>query len=223
MVRRTEIERRITEKEALLAAILRVVAAHGDGTPMAVKEFAHLGERRTVNRALAWLCECNRLVRVGRGLYARPIATRLGKAPPPLDHAVRVAAQDRGERIAIHGAASAYHLGLVRRAPEKPVYLTTGPSRQMTIGAQTVSLRHAPDWQIDIPIGRAGNVIRALAWMGPEKAEEALGALEKRLPAVAADELAKSNTNLPAWLAAAIDRLVEALCARYGLAKAQNA
>ncbi len=219
--RRTKavIERRIAEKETLFRAILAVATLRPEGAPMAVKDFAHLGPRPMVSRALGQLVEHGRLMHVGRGLYARPIATRigLGKTPPSVDHVIQTLARTRGETVVPHGAATAHALGLTHLPPEKLVYLTTGRSRKMTVGERSIELQHAPAWQIDIPVRRAGNVIRALAWIGPEKAEAAARSLELRLPAVAAEELAAANKNLPDWLAAVVARLAENLRRRYRL------
>ena len=48
----------------------------------------------------------------------------------------------------------------------RTVYLTSGPSRRLRFGAQTVELRHAPRWQLTCAGRPSGEVIRALAWFG---------------------------------------------------------
>ncbi|HEY1720285.1 MAG TPA: DUF6088 family protein [Magnetospirillaceae bacterium] len=209
--RRAERERRLTDRENLYRAILAIVAQRPDGTPIDTKDLASAGQRAAINRALADLVEHGRLVRVGRGLYARPIATRLGKSAPPIEQVVFTVAQQRGETVAVHGSTAAYNLGLTIQPPLKSTYLTSGRNRRATIGDQAIEFLHASAWQIDIPVRRAGNVIRALAWLGPEKGEVALGTLEKRLPPEAIDELAAANRNLPDWLSALIAQLVDAL------------
>jgi hypothetical protein len=219
---RADIERRIVEREALFRAILDIVAQRPEGAPLANKDFAQIGSTPAIGRALAHLVEHGRLMRVGRGLYARPVATRigLGRTPPSIDHVIQTLARTRGETVVPHGAASAFALGLTREPPAGPIYLTSGRSRRMTVADSAVELRHAPAWQIDIPVRRAGNVIRALAWMGPAKAEAAARRLALRLPEVAAGELEAANRNLPDWLSAAVGRLAEDLRRRYGAVSA---
>ena len=81
-----------------------------------------------------------------------------------------------------------------------PVYLTSGPNRRLRLCAQTVHLRHALRWQLVAPHRPAGNIVRALAWLGPQEVEEGL----RRMPRISAGdlaELAEARAVLPAWLA----------------------
>jgi hypothetical protein len=91
----------------------------------------------------------------------------------------------RGETVVGHGAAAANALGLTTRVPARRVFLTSGRSRKLQLGAQTVELRHAPPWQLLYPGQAAGEVIRSLAWVGPLGSEAALGKLRRKLPASA--------------------------------------
>jgi hypothetical protein len=88
----------------------------------------------------------------------------------------------RGETIVSHGAAAANALCLTTQVPMRAVYLTSGRSRRLKLGAQTVEFRHAPLWQLIFPGRAAGEVVRALAWLGPEKAGEAIRMLRAKLP-----------------------------------------
>ena len=47
----------------------------------------------------------------------------------------------------------------------------------------------------------AGEVVRALAWMGPSECPEALRTLSTRLPAAQLQEAASARGRLPTWLA----------------------
>lgn len=210
---------RLSEREDRFAAIVTFFSHHPEGAPVNTKGLAHLGPPAVINRALATLVRHGRLVRVGRGLYARPVATRLGKSPPLVEQAIHAIAQQRGETVALHGAASANTLGLTTAVPAKLIYLTSGRSRRMTVAGQTVEFRHAADWLLHIPVRRAGNVIRALAWLGPKKAGDAARILGKRLPPVAIDELAQTNEGIPVWLAAVLARLIDDLRHTHGRSK----
>jgi hypothetical protein len=66
--------------------------------------------------------------------------------------------------------------------PTKRCSQQSGPSRRLKFGAQIVELRHAPIWQLIFPGRAAGEVVRALAWLGPEKAGEAIRTLRAKLP-----------------------------------------
>ncbi|MDB5550465.1 MAG: hypothetical protein JWL86_449 [Rhizobium sp.] len=82
--------------------------------------------------------------------------------------------RQRGEVIVSSAAAAANTLGLTAQVPVRPVYLTSGRTRKINLGRQVVALRHAPRWQLALAQRPAGDAVRALAWLGPEKAEAAL-------------------------------------------------
>ena len=71
----------------------------------------------------------------------------------------------------------------------------------MSLGNQVVELRHAPRWQLALADRPAGAAVRALAWLGPEKAEEALQTLKHKLPPSTFRELVAVAPQLPTWLA----------------------
>ncbi|MBX9639874.1 MAG: hypothetical protein K2X97_09145 [Mycobacteriaceae bacterium] len=106
----------------------------------------------------------------------------MGRVPPRPAGWFRRCAEQRGESIVPTGAAAANELGLTTQVPVREVYLTSGPTRKLTVGQQKIELRHAPPWQL-VHQGRpAGTAIRALASLGPEHAGKAVALLRKRLP-----------------------------------------
>ena len=60
-------------------------------------------------------------------------------------------------------------LGLTTQVPVRSVYLTSWRSRKMHLCEQVVELRHAPRWQLAPANRPAGQAVRALACLGPEK------------------------------------------------------
>jgi hypothetical protein len=72
-------------------------------------------------------------------------------------------ASSRGETILPHGAAAGNAIGLTTQVPMREIYLTSGRSRCLQLGAQTVEIWHAPAWQLLFPGRVAGDVLRALA------------------------------------------------------------
>ncbi|MFB1487253.1 MAG: DUF6088 family protein [Thiocapsa sp. C3-sup] len=140
------------------------------GTPVAAKSLLHLGNRAAVDQALARLAERGKLLRAGRGVYLLPVTSRFGTRAPSVEQAVEAIAAQRGEIIVSSGAAAANNLGLTTQVPVRLVYLTSGRTRKMSLGKQIVELRHAPRWQLAMPHQPAGQAVRALAWLGPDKA-----------------------------------------------------
>jgi hypothetical protein len=186
------------------------ILAHAEGLPegalVSAKGLLYLGNRAAVDQALSRLAERGQLIRAGRGMYLRPIASRFGARAPSVEQAVEALATQRGEVIVSNGAAAANALGLTTQVPVRSVYLTSGRSRTMSLGKQVVELRHAPRWQLALANRPAGEAVRALAWLGPEVAEAALKTLKRKMPPGAFGELVAAAPQLPTWLARSVGK-----------------
>ncbi len=177
-----------------------------EGTPLVAKELLHLGTRAGVNRALSRLAKRGQLIRAERGVYFRMVTSRFGTHPPSVERIIKGLAAQRGEAIVRHGAAAANALGLITQVPMRYIYLTSGRSRMLMLGKQKVELRNAPPWQLILADHPTGQVVRALAWLGPEEVEDAIRRLKPRIPAEAFDIMASVAHRLPDWLARSIAR-----------------
>ncbi|UIJ44876.1 DUF6088 family protein [Sphingomonas cannabina] len=178
-----------------------------EGTPVAAKSLLHLGNRAAVDQALSRLAERGQLLRAGRGVYLLPVTSRFGVRAPSVELAVEAIAAQRGEVIVSSGAAAANRLGLTAQVPARLVYLTSGRSRKMRLGKQIIELRHAPRWQFALAQRPGGEAIRALAWLGPDRAEIALQTLKRKLAPVAFNELVAAAPQLPTWLARSVGKV----------------
>jgi hypothetical protein len=193
--------------ERLTEQIMQHASVQPEGSPLAAKGLLHLGKRAAVDQALSRLAERGRLVRAGRGVYLRPVQTRFGRRSPSVEQAIGALAAQRGEIIVPSGAASANALGLTTQVPVRSVYLTSGRSRTLTLGKQAIELRHAPKWQLALADRTAGQAVRALAWIGPEAAEDAMQRLKGKLPAADLMELVTAAPRFPTWLARTIAKV----------------
>lgn len=108
-----------------------------------------------MDQALSRLTERGELMRDGRRVYLRPVTGRFGRWAPSVEQAIEALATQCGEVIGSNGAAAANALGPTTQAPVRSVYLTSGRSRTMSFGKQSVELRHAPRWQLTLA-GRLG-------------------------------------------------------------------
>ena len=187
--------------ERLSETILRHAHAQPEGTPVLAKGLLHLGSRAAVDQALSRLVRRGELMRVGRGVYVLPVESRFGQRSPSVEKTVAGLAAARGERITNSGAMAANALGLTTQVPVKHVFLTSGSSRTLTLGRERIELRHAPAWQLALAGRRAGEAIRALAWLGRDKADAATHAVRQRLSEDERGELASVSAQMPGWLA----------------------
>lgn len=179
-----------------------------EATPICAAALLHLGNRAAVDQALSRLARAGELARICQGVYMRPIETRFGRRSPSVGKALSALAQLWGETIVPSGAASAHALGLTVQVPVRSVYLTSGPNRRLQFGNMEVELRHAPRWQLVVPNSRAGAVIRAMAWLGPEDVRVGLGKVVPGLTAEEVKELSEARARMPQWIAAPLSELV---------------
>lgn len=193
----------------LAESILEETATLPEGTPITAKMLLRLGSRAALDQALSRLVRRNKLLRAGRGVYVAPVSSRFGSRAPSAQKVVKELSMRRGETIAASGASAANALGLTTQVPTRMVYLTSGRSRKITLGKQIVHLQHAPAWQLALAGEPAGEIIRALAWAGPERVNQALKEIEAKVPRSEFQRISQQNSLLPMWMAAALSRMAQ--------------
>ena len=181
--------------------IMELAEALPEATPLCPAALLHLGNRAAVDQTLWRLARSGRLMRICQGVYMRPVETRFGLRTPRVGTALAALSKMWGETIVPCGGAAANCLGLTTQNPVRVVYLTSGPSRRLHFGSSMVELRHAPRWQLAAPHRKAGDVIRALAWLGSEEVEDNLEAILPGLSEEDRDELAVARAVMPIWMA----------------------
>lgn len=189
----------------LTQRIVERAKALPEAAPLRARDFRAFGEAPAIRRALARLARDGRLYRVCRGVYMLPVETRFGRRWPNTGKAVAALAEMWGVTVAPCGGACANVLGLITQNAIRRVYLTSGPDRRLRFAGQEVRWRHAPRWQLVAPGRRAGAVVRALAFLGPNEIEYALAGLEGKLSAEDRVELSGARAAMPAWMAAPME------------------
>jgi len=186
--------------------ILEYARTLPEGALIGAKDALHLGSRAAVDQALKRLSERNELMRLAQGFYVLPVKTRFGVRAPETEKVVQALAATRAETIVPHGAAAANALGLTTQVSTKHIYLTSGPDRELKLGAQTVEIRHAPEWMLLPTKPAAGQAIRALEWLGKRQAAEALQTLKRKLSADTLQDLVAVRPALPSWMSQSISQ-----------------
>ncbi len=181
--------------------IMEYARSRPEATPLCPGALLHLGHRAAIDQALSRLARSDRLMRIYHGVYMRPVETRFGLRAPRLGKALAALSALWGETIVPCGAAAANRLRLTTQNPVRAVYLTSGPNRHLHFGSSVVELRHAPRWQLLAPHRKAGDIIRALAWLGPQEVEDGLEAVWPTLPESDRDKLAAARAIMPIWMA----------------------
>ncbi len=188
-------------------SIRKLIALNGEGAPVMAKQFLHLASRAAVDQALSRLCRAGELQRAGRGVYVRQVTSRFGVRAPSPERVVEALAALRGETIAPSGASMANVLGLTTQVPVRTVYLTSGPTRRLKLGAQEIELQHARPWELLWPKQLEGHVIRVLSVLGTGEIAHKIGVLRQRLSPRERQKVAAASVRVPSWMAARMTAL----------------
>lgn len=175
--------------------LLQYVKELPEGALFEPKDVAACGERAAIYHALVRLKKSGELTRVARGLYARMVHSRFGRREPDPDLVVRAYAHRFNLVVARHGAVEANRLGLSTQVPMRSVWLTSGPNKVLQAGGITVELRHAP--QTLLTEGRAGAILRAVAYLGTPESTQGLEHILKTLTTEERQTIVAKAQSLP--------------------------
>jgi hypothetical protein len=184
--------------------ILRWFDSLPEGALIRSRDLEHLVNRTQASRELTGLAKVGRLMRVARGMYVAVTASRFGPVPPPVDKVVQSLAQITGHGIVRHGAAAANALGLTTQVPVRQIFLTDGPAQMLYLGKQVIEVRRVPGWMMVLGDYLAGDVIRAIEWLGPDLAEQTIIKLAGRIGRDEWLAMLGVQHQLPEWLATVI-------------------
>lgn len=178
------------------------------GAVFTPKDFLDLGGRAAIDQVLSRLTDKGHVRRLARGLYDAPrISEKLGSLSPDPDVVAQALARASGGKLQVSGAHAANALGLSTQVPAKTEYLTSGPTRKVTLGKRIVTLRHASPKVLVAPGSKAGTVVQALRYLGPDGAELAADRLAPRLGDAERRVLGRAAANAPDWMRSVLSRL----------------
>lgn len=190
----------------------RAQAARGSRLVFTARDFMDLGDRAAVDQALCRLARDGALRRIRRGFYdiprVNPILKRV--AAPDVDAVVDAIARHDDITIVPNGMAAANRLGLTTAVSAKNDYLTDGPSRTVKVGNRIIRLKHASSKVMAMKDRPAGDVVRAIHWLGPDiaKDDQIIDTLRQRLPPQVKRDLAKAKPSMTTWAARVADRVL---------------
>jgi hypothetical protein len=177
-----------------------------EGTPVSSGTFLDLGTKPAIRNALLRLLRSHKLLRVGRGIYVMPVVSRFGSSAPSAHRFIEELSKQSGEDIVSAGATTANALGLTTQVPVQMVYWTSGRSRKLNLGKLVLHLEHVASWQLALAKESSGEIVRALAWAGPERVHTVLKEIEGKVPRTDVIKVAQQASRFPRWLADALSR-----------------
>jgi len=178
------------------------IVRKGRGYVFTPSDFLTVGTRASVDQALSRLARKGVIRRLTQGIYDYPkISPRLGALSPRPDDVAQAVARKDGQVLSVSPAKAANMLGLTKQVPAKLVYLTNGPTRSKTIGAQTIYLRQAAAKNLVGAGTPTGPVFQALRYLGKDGINtNALQKIAKHLKADDLQSLVKDSQSAPDWM-----------------------
>ncbi len=185
------------------------------GEPFTNNRFLKLGSRPAVDKAISRLVDEGVIERVVRGVFVRPRKSRfVGNVMPEVSRVIEVIAKSHGETIQVHGAEAARRFKISTQMPTRPVYYTSGPSREIRVGKLTVKLMHTSSHRKLQHAGKKpGLALTALWYLGKEQVNaETIRRIREGLSAEEFETL--RFTPMPGWMSQAIETYSkETMCA----------
>ncbi len=181
------------------------------GEPFGVSYLAGLGSYENVRQVLSRLVASGKLKRATRGVYVRPKnVPYLGEVSASAEAVVNTIAKQTGEVITVHGAEAARQLQLTTQVPVKSIYNTSGTSRELKIGKQTVILKHISSRKQIKPGTVICKIIAALWYLGKNSVnEEIINKVRKQVTEEQFIELLQYTNKMPHWMSAAFQNYKE--------------
>jgi hypothetical protein len=151
--------------------IKRRVSKLQKGQPFSTGGFLSFGSRAAVDKAISRLVDEGAIERVARGVFVRPKESRfVGKVMPDVSRVIEVIAKGHGETIQVHGAEAVRRFKISTQVPTRPVYYTSGPSREIQIGNLKVKLMHTSSHRkLQLAGKKAGLALTALWYLGKDQ------------------------------------------------------
>lgn len=176
------------------------------------KDLASVAPRGTIDVVLSRLAKAGEIRRIGRGLYDCPRQSDLLGAPvaPDIDQAAQAVARKHRWTITPDGAVAANTLGLSQQVPAKIIYLSDGPTRQISVGRRKISFRHASPKDLKMPHYGSRVIAQALRFLGKENiGSEIVDRLRQMIPPKDQDALLEDTRYATGWIHDVARRLKE--------------
>ncbi len=183
-------------------AIRQYIQALPEGKPFPAKDLLQLGTRAAVDQVLYRMAKENDILRIARGIYARPKWNKYIKSPvmPEPYEVAELVAKARGVKIGPTGADAVHRFGLSTQMPTQPVYATTGRTGEVKVGKNIIRFRHVAPRKMQYAGTPVGTAIAALRYLGKDQVTpHVIATLEQALTNEDFQTLRTATTALPGW------------------------
>lgn len=123
--------------------IIKKIEESPEHTVFFLSDFAEITSLETVRKVLSEACVKGLLSHIAHGIYAKPMMSRFGEVPMPIEIVAKEIADRDHAHIMPTGCHAANIVGLSTQVPMTVAYLTTGSSRSVNVGSRTIHYTHA--------------------------------------------------------------------------------
>jgi len=179
----------------------------GRGWTFSQSDFADLGTRASMDKALQSLVAKGTIRRVTRGIYDYPklskrVDTMLN---PDIDQVARALARKNRWHIQPTGAAALNLLGLSTQIQGRYAYMSDGPSRVYDINGQELALRHTAVRNSGFKLRESALLVQGLKTLGPKRiTDTTIAKLRKTIPDKLKPRILKDTRTAVSWVRNAI-------------------
>jgi hypothetical protein len=186
------------------ANIVKRIKYTPKGQPFGIGRFVDAGSRTAVAKTLSRLAASGELERLSRGIYMRPKLSHIaGNVRPSIRSVLRIIARRNREIIQVHGAEAVRAFGLSTQMQIKPLFYTSGATRQVKIGARHVRLLHVAPKKLQHAGTKVGLALCALFYLGKKSVNEAvIASIKDKITPSEFKQLADSE--IPGWMQVAL-------------------
>lgn len=186
-----------------MSKIEKYVKTLPPGELFAARSLISFGTRAAVDKALSRMAGRGDLIRVARGVYAKPkLNPWIGVVRPAPESVAQAVAQASNAEIQIHGAKAMQLLGLSTQEPTQIIFATTGPTRNVKFGNLLIRLQHIGRNRLSGLDGKSALAFNALLFMGRKKVTpDTVRDIRQKLSSSEYGELLSARDKMPGWLA----------------------
>ncbi|MBD5782051.1 type IV toxin-antitoxin system AbiEi family antitoxin domain-containing protein [Pelagicoccus sp. NFK12] len=172
------------------------------GSVWTTADFADLGERTAIAKALSRHVKAGDIKRIGRGLYTYPQTHPvLGELTPSIETIVDALKGRDQVRLLPTGAYAANLLHLSEQVPARIVFLSDGPNRKVQVGKLEIELKHVAPKRVAAADRMSGLIVEALRYMGKDSvSERSVATIAKSIDERQAKQLISDLRLAPAWM-----------------------
>jgi hypothetical protein len=183
----------------------------GPGWVFTPSDFLDLGSPQIVGMNFLRLTRQGIIRRLDRGLYDFPkVHPKLGKLHAEPQAILAAIARRDGTKFQEHESYSANRLRLTEQVPARLIYLTSGRTRKLKAGPQTLELRHRSPRKLTASAPMSTMVFSALRNIGKENiTQERISHLRGLLSEKDIKAVINDLPKAPAWMHPHLRQLTE--------------